>query len=216
MTAAARTFGWREALGILVCTSAGWAGFAAVGADAADALLLWFWYLPLPYFLAWFVTMLPRPASAAGALLVLGIGNAALVGLGLLIGSATLGLFALPAIVVCATLFGEVAAKVHARLDPTIEACRWKRVHARGCTAAGISLLVSFIIWVYARESASSWIIGAILIVTMTTGFGWHLLETARLARAHDMSLEPAGRRLAVLSLVLMFGAVTFVALRQP
>lgn len=215
MTAAARTFGWREALGILACTWAGWAGFAAAGPDAADAILLWFWYLPLPYFLAWFVAMLPRPAYAAGALLVLGIGNAALVVLGLLIGSATLGLFALPAIVVCATLSGEIAARVHARLDPTVAASRWTKVHGRGCTAAGIALLVSFIIWLCARESTSFWNMSAILIATMTTGFGWHPLETARLARAHDMSREPAGRRLAALSLVLMFGAVTLVALRQ-
>lgn len=208
-------FGWRETFGILACTWAGWAGFAATYAGATEDVLLWFWYLPLPYFLAWFVALLPRPLRAAGALLVLGVGNAALVVLGLLIGTATLGLFALPAIVVCAQLFGVIAAKVHARLDPTIEASRWTRVHVRGCTAAGIALLVSFATWGYALQTVSFWFLGAVLAGIMTAGFGWHLLETAKLARTHGMSLQPARKRLVALSLVITLGAVTLSLVPQ-
>lgn len=148
MTAAARTFGWREALGILVCTWAGWAGFAAAGFAGIGDFIRWCWYLPLPYFLAWFAVILPSLPAAVGAILLLGVANAVLALIGFVLGAITWGVLALPMMVICAIILGALVGQVHVCCDPELDArsWRWRWTHLCGCTVAYAALAIGLVV----------------------------------------------------------------------
>lgn len=215
MTAAARTFGWREALGILVCAWAGWAGFAAVGFAGVGDFIRWCWYLPLPYFLAWFAVMLPRLPAVVGAILLLGFANAVLACNGFVFGVLTLGVLALPMMVICAAILGVLVGQVHVYYDPDIAARWWWRwTHVCGCTVAYAALAIGLFVWFRSPNSFSPWAVTALFCGAPTAGFAWHLVATVRLARGSRPALQPGGRWLAALSLNGMLGAIMFWALR--
>jgi hypothetical protein len=106
----------------------GWLGFASTGLGAGTfGWLLWCWFVPLPYFAAWFALTLPEPRRALLPTAPLALASAGLAVVGAVAGFFSAGVLALPAFVGCGALFGWAAALLHRTMEP-----RWGNGPAAG------------------------------------------------------------------------------------
>lgn len=169
--------GLRYAVGLFGFTWLCWLAFAAVGPGGGDIarLLLWSWFMPLPYAAAWSALTVATPLQAAFAAGALALINAGFAVLGFVVGLVSLGALSLPAFVGCGVLFGTSAAQLHAQVRPGAASGEWLSIHRRGGAAAGAGLMAAMLIGaVEAPYWPSPLLRYAVLGAVLSAGFAWH------------------------------------------
>lgn len=165
-------------------------------------LLLWSWFIPLPYACAWAALTVATGREAGIALLALGLTNLGLAAAGLIAGLLSFGILGLLAFGVCGALFGQVAAALHRAVAPQLSD-DWRLIHRRGGATAGAGLAAAMLIGgIDAQHWPSQILRFAVLGGILSIGLAWHMRvswcqlredELQRRSLARERAAEPRG-----------------------
>lgn len=155
--------------------------------------------MPLPYAAAWAALTVATPLQAALATGRLALVNAVLAVFGFAAGFGSGGMLGLPAFVGCGALFGNSAARLHARVRPGADRGEWLTIHCRGGAAAGAGLMTVMVIGVVEAPYWPSPLLRyAVLGAVLSAGFAWHARASWREMRAealqHAAALKERGQ----------------------
>ena len=129
---------------------------------------------------------------------------------GLLVGGFSLGVLALPAVVVAGRMLGFVVALAHAKAVGWLDWEAWRRIHVEGGTWAGVGLVLAIVaraaIATPASPAYQDW---AVFGAVSAWGFRSHAVAAKQKLQAEETATAPPARMtvlLAVAYLVPMLG----------